>query len=53
MKDHFSKEKLFFKHDDELIALAASLLVSGEENKTQQKQVKHTNELSHWWTHRR
>lgn len=53
VKDHFSKEKLFFKHDDELIALAASLLVSGEENKTQQKQVKHTNELSHWWTHRR
>jgi len=53
VKDHFSKEKLFSKHDDELIALAASLLVSEVENKTQQKQDKNTNELSHWWTHRR
>lgn len=53
VKDYFSKEKLFFKHDDELIALAASLLVNEGENKTLQKQDEHTNELSHWWSHRR
>ena len=53
MQDRFKPEELHQVHDDEIIALVASLLYQENESET----VKHTDILnevkSDWWNHRR
>ncbi len=51
--DHYKSEKLFVKHDDEIVALAASLIMNEGEEQLQQVHVTDNNESSDWWNHRR
>ena len=50
--DHFSAEKLFEKHDETIVALAASLIIKDEEDQTTYVPVAN-GESSDWWNHRR
>ncbi len=51
--DHYKSEKLFVKHDDEIVALAASLIMNEGEEQLQQVHVTDNSESSDWWNHRR
>jgi len=51
--DHFKADKLFDKQDDELVALAASLLISEVDEDTILAPVNTNGESSDWWNHRR
>ena len=51
--DHYKAEKLFVKHDDEIVALAASLLMNQGADEPQQKLLAVSGESSDWWNHRR
>lgn len=53
VQDHFEVSKLFKKHDDEVVALAAALLVSETENELTTPLEAAATESSDWWNHRR
>lgn len=53
VQDHYSAEKLFFKHDDDLVALSASLLLTEAEVSTQEIVATNSENSSDWWNHRR
>lgn len=53
VQDHFDVSKLFKKHDDEVVALAAALLVSETENELTTPLEAAATESSDWWNHRR
>jgi propionyl-CoA carboxylase alpha chain len=51
--DHYSADKLFEKHDDEIVALAASLIINEGDDQSQQTLVVANGESSDWWNKRR
>lgn len=51
--DHYKAENLFVKHDEEIVALAASLIIAEGDDQPQQTLVAANGESSDWWNHRR
>lgn len=53
VQDHYKAENLFKKQDDEIVALAASLLMSEDTDESPAAVLNGNAESSDWWNHRR